>query len=135
MKKGYTLVELLAVLALLATIIGLVAINAIEYSNERLEKDYENIKLIMVDNSKILVESTSKSITKTIDNNLQTNTSCKITFSDLVNNNLMNSETKNPKTNEVLSSEYVKVTLDSSTYKYSYEYKETDEPGLVNCIN
>ena len=135
MKKGYTLVELLAVLALLATIIGLVAINAIEYSNERREKDYENIKLIMVDNSKILVESTSKSITKTIDNNLQTNTSCKITFSDLVNNNLMNSETKNPKTNEILSSEYVKVTLDSSTYKYSYEYKEIDEPGLVNCIN
>ena len=135
MKKGYTLVELLAVLAILATIISLVAINAIRYSNSSRERDYENIKKIMVDNSKILVESTSKHITKVIDDNLQTYTSCKITYSDLVNNNLMTSETKNPKTNELMSNEYVKVTLDSNTYQYSYEFKETEESGLINCIN
>ncbi|MBQ9023585.1 MAG: prepilin-type N-terminal cleavage/methylation domain-containing protein [Bacilli bacterium] len=135
MKKGYTLVELLAVIILLSIILGLVSINAIHYFNERKEKDYENIKALIVDNSKVLVNSTSKNITKTVDYNLQHYGICKINVSDLVNYGLMDTETNNPLTNESMSNTYVKVTIDDSSYDYVYEYiDQSDEIGIINCL-
>lgn len=134
MKKGFTLVELLAVLVILSIVLGLVSINAIRYYNIRKQQDYENIKALIVDNAKVLVNSTSKKITKTIDSNLQTSNACRLNYSDLVNYNLMDKDTKNPTTGEIINDTYIKITV-SDTYDYNYEYVDNDNESLVNCLN
>jgi prepilin-type N-terminal cleavage/methylation domain-containing protein len=54
MKKGFTLVELLAVIAILSFITTLVLINAIHYANMRKQRDLENIISIAEENNILL---------------------------------------------------------------------------------
>lgn len=134
MKKGYTLVELLAVIVVLSVIIGLVSINAVHYYNKRKERDYENIKSLIIDNSKVLVSATSNKISKIVDSNIQISNTCRLNYSDLVKYNLMDEDTKNPITGEVISGTYVKITL-SSDYEYNYEYIDNEDEQLINCLD
>ena len=142
MKKGYTLVELLAVIALLATILGLIAINGFYYSNKRKEKDYENIKALIIDNAKVLV-TTNKDVYRVVDYNLQSlqisdddEVSCMLSYDKLVDYNLMDKDTENPITNELLykSNKYIKITL--KDYEYSYNYvEELGDVTFSDCLN
>ena len=140
MKKGFTLVELLAVIAILATILGMIVISVSYYSGKRKNKDYNNIKEIIEKNTEQLIKTNTNYSTK-VDNKLQTQgAACKITYDVLVNNNLMTDDTKNPVTGKNIDSRsYIKVSIDSS-YDYSFEfvYVDDDNPAqeiLDNCLN
>ena len=141
MKKGYTLIELLAVLALLASILTLVAINAFYFSDKRKNKDYENIKALIIDNAKVLV-NTDKKISKTIDYNLQSlqtndedEVSCIFSYDKLVDYDLMDEDTKNPVTNELLYKSNKWIKIDLKDLEYSYEYiEDLGEETYPDCL-
>lgn len=135
MRKGFTLVELLAVLVLLAIIVGFVAINAVGFSNQRKEIDYNNIVSLTIDNTKVLI-NTNKQISKKVDYNLQTSStnSCKLEYSVLVDNRLMDKDTKNPKTGEKFNGNII-ISLNTQTNEYSYEFDETNKSSeLIDCL-
>ena len=54
-EKGFTLVELLTVFAILSIILGMVVVNVNNYSSKQREKDYENLVKIIEENAKVLV--------------------------------------------------------------------------------
>ena len=140
MKKGFTLVELLAVIAILATILGMIVISVSYYSGKRKNKDYNNIKEIIEKNTEQLIKTNTNYSTK-VDNKLQTqDDACKITYDVLINNNLMTDDTKNPVTGKNIDSRsYVKVSIDSSyDYNFEFVYVDDDKPAseiLDNCLN
>ena len=43
-EKGFTLVELLTVFAILSIILGMVVVNVNNYSSKQRQKDYENLR-------------------------------------------------------------------------------------------
>lgn len=137
MKKGYTLVELLAVLAILAIIISLIAVNAVSLYNKRKQEDYNNIKKIIESNAKVYVDTTSKNISKNIDSVLSTNRSCKLSYDILVDNNLMDKDVVDADGNVLYNNnKYIIIRLNSTTYDYSYSFTIDDTAqGYVDCIN
>ena len=132
MKKGFTLVELLAVIAILATILGMIVISVSYYSGKRKNKDYKNTEQLI---------KTNTNYSTKVDNKLQTQgDACKITYDVLINNNLMTDDTKNPVTGKNIDSRsYVKVSIDSSyDYNFEFVYVDDDKPAseiLDNCLN
>ena len=54
-EKGFTIVELLTVFAILSIILGMVVVNVNNYSSKQREKDYENLVKIIEENAKVLV--------------------------------------------------------------------------------
>ena len=141
-KKGFTLVELMAVILILSIIMTMVLINANYFSNQRKQRDYENIVTIIEENTKVLV-TTDYTVSNQVDDKLGTlsastgTASCKISYGVLVDNGLMDSDTKNPVTNKVInSSSYVKVTIDSSNeLKYKFIYVDENNPSPENLQN
>ena len=135
-KKAFTLVELLAIITILALLMAMVVIGAKAYFNRQSQKEYDNIKLLAEENTKVLV-NTNQEVSKKVNTNLKTPgvSTCKILYSTLVAKNLMDSDTKNPvnKTN-LIDTAYVKITLQSN-YEYSYEFYDTGGDSLINCLN
>jgi len=126
-NKGYTLIELLAVITILASILTIVVINVNKYSEERKQKDWENIKKIIEDSAKNLAE-TDPDISVNVDNTLKENNVCKIDYSELVEKGLIDEDTKNPITNKIISNaSYVKIALKSTDFTYIYDFVEKDD--------
>ena len=137
-KKGFTLVELLAVIALLSLITGIVVIYAMDLFNTRSEIDYENIKKIVIENTKTMIEENPQ-FADSIDANIRDNSgdsrACIIDYQTLVDKRLIDSDIINPKTNKTLSGHII-VRI-SSEYKYLFDFKETleyEEEQLPNCL-
>ena len=152
MKKGFTLIELVATITVLAIIVAMVVIDANYFDKERSKKDRENIKSIVEENTKTLVE-TNPEISSKVNQTLQlleseketddtVEVACYIGYKKLVDSKLMSSNTKYPSDNgkkEIDSNSYIKVSL-SGSYNYKYEFVYVDEeeatvPSLTNCLN
>lgn len=104
-KKGYTLVEIIAVIALIAVICGLFVLNFSRKNNNQLEENYNNeIKKIesaadtYVMTNKSSSDSKYEIIKYTAAN--EEETFCYITLEDLVDDGFLNKIPINPKTNE-----------------------------------
>ena len=148
MKKGFTLVELVATLSVLAIIIAMVVIDVNYFSKQRKDNEYNNLVTIIEENTKVLV-NTNAQISQSIDRKLrnlqqakQSDSSvvvtCKLSYEELINNNLMDRNTVNPINNKKIDGKsYIKISLDSSD-EYKYEFIYTDEEELDdidNCLN
>ena len=142
MKKGFTLIELLAVLVILGVILSMVMINASHFSSERKQKDYDNIKNIIEENTRVLLDTdssispnTNKTIRSTVDFKLKTNSECKISYNLLVDRNLMDEKTVNPINNKIINQySYMKISLNPDyTYKSEFVYSEENSNDVVNC--
>ena len=132
-KNGFTLVELLAVIVILAIIMVMVTINVAYFSNKRKEDDYEKMKTLIVENTKQLLETGYiDEVDSAISNS--SSKSCIINYSNLVSRNLMNDDTKNPINNKPLSTTCVKIMIDENTYKYNYTFLENCS-GIPNCLS
>ena len=137
-KKGFTLIELLAVIAILAIILGLVVVNVVHFSNNRREKDYNNIVSLIEKNTDILV-NTNDEMYNALNNKLkEIDNECKIEYQRLEDSKLMNIGTINPKTGNPINKEsYIKVKL---TDEYNFEYTfvdkdaETDNEAIDSCL-
>ena len=132
-KKGYTLVELLAVIAVLAIILGLVVVNAKLYSDQRRIKDYNNIKELAEKNTETLINTDDEFLEK-----IEDKTQCKVDYSELIEKGLMDKDTKNPVTNVLLNgNSYVEVNCGDLDCSYSFKYKDDSDysDSIINCAS
>lgn len=115
MKKGFTLVELLAVLVILGVITLVAVPNVIKTNQQSAEQNYEEFKKTIENAAEVYMET---HIDKKPKNNADTVT---VTVSDLKEYGFINRNLINPKTaNEVNDNDYVKVEKDNGTLKYTY---------------
>lgn len=138
MKKGFTLVELLAVIAILSIVLSLVVVNTNYFLNQRKEKDYSNITDIIKKNTDVLI-NTNNDIYIKVNNKLSSLDTCKISYQILIDNNLMDKDTINPKTNKIINTDsYIKVTV-KSNYDFNYEFIDKDindtSDEIVDCLS
>lgn len=138
-KRGFTLVELLAVIAILAIILGLVVVNVVHFSNNRREKDYNNIVSIIEKNADVLV-NTDDDMYDAVNNKLvQINDACKIEYQRLEDSKLMDEGTVNPLTGKSINKDsYIKVILNDE-YEFEYTFidkdKKTDNEAIDSCLS
>ena len=136
-KKGFTLVELLAVIVILSVILGMVVINSKYFSDKRKQQDYDNLVNIVLENTKTMVETSytmSDSIDSVLGDSSNASHKCKLGYSVLVSNNLMDNDIKNPKTGDSLSNSCVLVSFDTNNeYQYKYEFLE-ECTAMPNCL-
>lgn len=115
-EKGFTLVELLIVIAIMLSLLTISVVSFIEVSNNKKEKTWENVKEEMVlageqffNNKKYYLEGLS-------DNNSY----ARVSIGSLVEEDYLNVVT-NPKTNKLISScDYIEVKLNTNKYTYNY---------------
>ena len=141
-EKGFTLVELLTVFAILSIILGMVVVNVNNYSSKQREKDYENLVKIIEENAKVLVNKnedlfvgvTNYASSKVIDVNGNTLNGCKFSYDLLVDNKLMDEDTVNPVDNKAFyDNNYSIITTLSDKGTYNYELKQNVNDDYTNC--
>lgn len=141
-EKGFTLVELLTVFAILSIILGMVVVNVNNYSSKQREKDYENLVKIIEENAKVLVNKnedlfvgvTNNVSSKVIDVNGNTLNGCKFSYDLLVDNKLMDEDTVNPVDNKAFyNNNYSIITTLSDKGTYNYELKQNVNDDYTNC--
>lgn len=121
MKKGFTLVEILAVLVILA-VVGMIVIPAINSSvNESRQKAYDAQIETIIEASKKWAVSNNKL--------LPTDSSVyKLSLSTLINekyiDNVENGKLKNPKDSSKSMDGCVYIKYEETYNQYIYEYKE-----------
>ena len=141
-EKGFTLVELLTVFAILSIILGMVVVNVNNYSSKQREKDYENLVKIIEENAKVLVNKnedlfvgvTNYASSKVIDVNGNTLNGCKFSYDLLVDNKLMDEDTVNPVDNKAFyDNNYSIIITLSDKGTYNYELKQNVNDDYTNC--
>ena len=138
-NKGFTLVELLAVIVVLSIISAIVVLRVMDVYNDRTVIDYDNLKDLIEENTKTMVE-TSHTMADKIDKSINTtgneSNACLLDYQVLVNNNYMDNDLKNPITKEPLTG-YIKITLNRENFKYSYEFIDVlgeEEDSIPSCV-
>ena len=136
MKKGYTLVELLAVIAILALIMTLISVSVIQIYNKRKIKEFDELNSIIISNAKIIAE-TKSDLSDEIDYIISSRGSCKLNINILANERLIDNDLINPKTGQPLTGYVIISSGNQNTFEYGYEF--TDEPTssqqqLYDCI-
>ncbi len=143
MKKGFSLVELVAVISILAVVTGLIVIDVNYYKNQRNQKDYDNLQTLIIENTKVLV-NTNNDISSSVSNKLYRKkelndetvvVACKLNYSILVDNKLMDYDTINPLTDKRLidTNSYIKISFDKNN-NYKYEFITGNNSSIDNCL-
>lgn len=131
-KNGFTLMELMAVLAILGVIVSMTIINVQSVSTKRKKEDYDNLVKLIEKNTKLLISQDKNYYIKvnskiTYDKNLNKYTSCKIMYNELVENSLIDINQLNPKSGSKINEDsYVLVSVDND-YNLKYEFIDMDE--------
>lgn len=127
-KKGYTLVEIISVIALLAVICGLFVLNFSRKNNNQLEENYNNEikKMESAADTYVMTNKSSNDskygIIKYTASN-QDESFCYITIDDLVSDGFLNEIPINPKTNE----EFEGVIKFTKYKDGAYDFKYIDD--------
>ena len=134
-KNGFSLIELLAVILILGVVSS---IGVIEMSNDEKKKEFDNLKEIIEENAKLLVNE-NNDLYKGIVSKTTTENSdiCKFSYNELIKNNLMDEGTINPLTNKSISEEdyYIIVSNKNGKYKYTLKQLSNDKENYEECIN
>lgn len=107
-KKGYTLVEIIAVIGILAVITTIFAVNVIKNKNTQKEEEYKNFVNIVKSSADAYISNNKGEIRKlyTIQPTVF------ISIKDLKTSGYLQGDLKNPKTGSIIKDdEYVKITL------------------------
>lgn len=134
MKKGFTLVELLAVLAILAiisTIAFPIASNILEHAeqksyNQQIKEIEKAAKNFEIDNNSLLIE---------IDENDQMqNVSCYVSLNTLKKGGyLEDKDTINPKDDSSMNNAVVDLQYDAGSNQYKYIVHIDGNSDLIEC--
>ena len=125
-KKGFTLVELLAVLFIIILIGSLAFISINEKGEKFKDMSYEKFEEMIETAAKSYVAEDDKLI-----NSLKRGETVTIKVQDLVESKYLSKNLKSPKTYEEIDIEKSTVVVTYSNYNYEYLVSLTDEEGLV----
>ena len=149
MKKGFTLIELVATITVLGIILAMVVIDTQYFNKSHLEKEKKRISSVIEENAKDLVY-TDNEIGDKVNNKLQSlevdsetdesiEVACYIKYDELTKARLMDSDTKYPTekgTKVITDKSYVKVSLNNNDYEFNFVYRDDDVPiTITNCLN
>ena len=149
MKKGFTLIELVATITVLGIILAMVVIDTQYFNKSHLEKEKKRISSVIEENAKDLVY-TDNEIGDKVNNKLQSlevdsetdesiEVACYIKYDELTKARLMDSDTKYPTekgTKVITNKSYVKVSLNNNDYEFNFVYRDDDVPiTITNCLN
>ena len=124
-KKGFTIVELLVTITLLAIISTIAAISITSFINKNKENNYEILKNTILQASKEYVTD-----------NRYGNIDSSITAQYLLDNHYITSGLTDPKTGKNIDLNSVVVTITYQNKNYTYEIKQEDwklENGNYCC--
>ncbi len=124
-KKGFTIVELLVTITLLAIISTIAAISITSFINKNKENNYEILKNTILEASKEYVTD-----------NRYGNIDSSITAQYLLDNHYITSGLTDPKTGKNIDLNSVVVTITYQNKNYTYEIKQEDwklENGNYCC--
>ena len=124
-KKGFTIVELLVTVALLAIISTISVISITLFINKNKENNYEILKKTILEASKEYVAD-----------NRYGNIDSSITAQYLLDNHYITSGLTDPKTGKNIDLNSVIITITFQNKKYTYEIKQEDwklEDGNYCC--
>ena len=124
-KKGFTIVELLVTITLLAIISTIAAISIKSFINKNKENNYEILKNTILEASKEYVTD-----------NRYGNIDSSITAQYLLDNHYITSGLTDPKTGKNIDLNSVVVTITYQNKNYTYEIKQEDwklEDGNYCC--
>ena len=129
MKKGFTLVELLAVIIILG-ILGLIVVPMV---NETIKEQKEKLYNRQIETLESSAEAWS---TKNTDKLVEDGTSIYVSITTLVQDGyLKNSDIKDPRNNKQMLG-CVSISYDISYNQYVYEYVDANEDTYNNeCVN
>lgn len=126
-NKGFTLVELLITITLMLTILATAIISFITISDRKKDEAYNAVKSQVQTAAEQYFSSNAYYL-----ETLGSGGSALISVGELVDSDYLN-VVKDPRTNESLNEcYYVKVTKDTKTGKYKYEYYSDEENCSVN---
>ena len=137
-RNGFTLVELLAVITIIALLFSIAALKMGNSSTKRKEEDYKNIVKLIEKNTGMLVSSDDEIYTKVTDKLIKKEDKCRISYRILVNNKLADEEEKNPVTGKNINlNSYIIVSVDdNNNLKYKFvnidEEKNSEQP--FSCL-
>ena len=149
MKKGFTLIELVATITVLGIILAMVVIDTQYFNKSHLEKEKKRISSVIEENAKDLVY-TDNEIGDKVNNKLQSlevdsetdesiEVACYIKYDELTKARLMDSDTKyqtEKGTKVITDKSYVKVSLNNNDYEFNFVYRDDDVPiTITNCLN
>lgn len=131
MNKGYTLIELLAVIILLGIITSITVISVNDAASKRAAEDYKKLVKTIETSAEIYADEND-----TILNKLSTTgNSCKFKYQKLIDVNLVDSDQKDPRTKRILSgNNYIVVTVQSG-YKLKYQFINVDNGETTSAQN
>ena len=124
-KKGFTIVELLVTITLLAIISTIAAISITSFINKNKENNYEILKNTILEASKEYVTD-----------NRYGNIDSSITAQYLLDNHYITSGLTDPKTGKNIDLNSVIITITYQNKNYTYEIKQEDwklEDGNYCC--
>ena len=124
-KKGFTIVELLVTITLLAIISTIAAISITSFINKNKENNYEILKNTILEASKEYVAD-----------NRYGNIDSSITAQYLLDNHYITSSLTDPKTGKNIDLNSVVITITYQNKNYTYEIKQEDwklEDGNYCC--
>lgn len=126
-RNGFTLVELLAVITIIALLFSITALKMGNSSTKRKEEDYKNIVKLIEKNTGMLVSSDDEIYTKVTDKLIKKEDKCRISYRTLVNNKLADEGEKNPVTGKNINlNSYIIVSVDDN-YNLKYKFVNIDE--------
>jgi len=125
-KKGFTLIETIMVIAILALLMLILVPNVISLINKNNIKSCQNLEASIKNAAKVYVANNKYQLGFSCD------TTKEITIQTLVNSGdlkLSNNELVNPKNNETIqpSEKVVKVTYNCTTKDFTYDF-------TLNCV-
>lgn len=131
MNKGYTLMEVLAVIILLGIITSITVISVNDAASKRAAEDYKKLVKTIEASAEIYADEND-----TILNKLSTTgNSCKFKYQKLIDVNLVDSDQKDPRTKRILSgNNYIVVTVQSG-YKLKYQFINVDNGETTSAQN
>ena len=126
-RNGFTLVELLAVITIIALLFSIAALKMGNSSTKRKEEDYKNIVKLIEKNTGMLVSSDDEIYTKVTDKLIKKEDKCRISYRILVNNKLADEEEKNPVTGKNINLNYYIIVSVDDNYNLKYKFVNIDE--------
>ncbi len=139
MKRGFTVVELLAVIVIIALLSSITMLKINDSSIERRKQDYKNMVKLIEKNTSILISSDNEIYSKVTNNLVNSSDNCKIFYQVLIDNNLVDETEKNPITGDYINPEsYTIVSIDNN-YNLKYKFvnidENTEDINIKNCLD